>query len=170
MKKMKHFVFIAVLPLIILLTSATVSVRTADDLIQLFATTKDSVKDDIELLSDLDFSKANLTLPLGSQPNNTCIPFSGALHGHGHAIKNLVMNNRYGNLFNGSAGLFCQVKDALVENLRIDGSCSFQGSPVGTLGVAALGTFTARNVKHSTSLWGLQRWWIHWNSEKLEKQ
>ena len=65
-------------------------VGTADELISIFTDKTGSVVEtDIELLQDLDFSNAGLTLPLGARSYDSCIPFSGTMYGNGFSIKNL---------------------------------------------------------------------------------
>ena len=119
---------------------------TADQLINLFKNAAGNTLDeDIELLDDLDFSHASLTLPLGASSNGTCVPFSGKLQGNGHSIHGVVMKNQDSQGYN-HAGLFCSLKDATVENLVIDSSCSFNGSSAGALCVSVKGSLVVRNA------------------------
>jgi hypothetical protein len=123
-------------------------VATADDLISLFKhATGNTLQTDIEVTADLDFSSSNLTLPLGAFSNGTCVAFSGVIHGNGHSIKGLRMNNTKNKGYNNS-GLFCSLKNATFENLVIDSSCSFTGDSAGALSVSLDGSLT---VKHTTN-------------------
>ena len=121
-------------------------VTTAQDLIRLFNNTAESTLNiDIELLADLNFDESNLTLPLGASPNGTCVAFSGTFQGNGHSIKGLKMNNTGDGEYK-HAGLFCTLKDATVENLVIDSSCSFTGESVGALSVLLNGSLTVTHT------------------------
>ena len=127
---------------------------TADQLINLFKSAAGNTLDeDIELLDDLDFSHASLTLPLGASSNGTCVPFSGKLQGNGHSIHGVVMENQDRKRFN-HAGLFCSLKDATVENLVIDSSCSFNGTNAGALCVSVKGSLVVRNVTNKAHVNG----------------
>lgn len=83
--------------------------------------------------------------------------YSGVLHGNGHSIKNLVMNNT-GNSDHGikyeGAGLFCCVEDATIENIIIDKTCSFAGSGVGSLTVLVSGGLNLTNVTNQAAISG----------------
>ena len=128
--------------------------NTADDLIDLFKNaTGNTLKADIELLADLDFSSSNVTIPLGASSNDTCVAFSGMFQGNGHSIKGLVMNNRHKEGYK-HAGLFCSLKDATVENLVIDQSCSFTGVQSASLGVSVTGSLIVKNVTNHASVSG----------------
>ena len=107
----------------------------------------------ITLLDDLDFSDSPLTLPLGAFSNGTCVPFSGVFQGNGHSIHGVVMKNKDSQGFN-HAGLFCSLKDATVENLVIDSSCSFNGSSAGALCVSVNGSLVVRNVTNKAQVNG----------------
>ena len=123
-------------------------VATADDLISLFEhATGNTLQTNIEVTADLDFSSSTLTLPLGAFSNGTCVAFSGVFQGNGHSIKGLKMNNTNNAGYNMS-GLFCSLKDAAVENLVIDSSCSFTGDRAGALSVSVGGSLI---VKHTTN-------------------
>lgn len=100
------------------------------------------MKEDIDILQDLDFSQAGLSLPLGTNTDGTCRAFSGTVRGHGHAILGLVFNNGA----NTNAGLFCSLKEASVEDLIIDNSCTFTGNFAGALSVSVNGSIVVRNV------------------------
>ena len=86
---------------------------TATDFINTFnkAAASSVVNTIIDLRADLDFSQTNLFLPLGSQSPSGCIPFGGVLHGNGHSIKGLVMENTITEN-SPNAGLFCSLKNA----------------------------------------------------------
>ena len=127
---------------------------TADQLIDLFKNAAGNTLDeDIELLDDLDFSHASLTLPLGASSNGSCVPFSGKLQGNSHSIHGVVMKNKDSQGFN-HAGLFCSLKDAIVENLVIDSSCSFKGYNAGALCVSVNGSLVVRNVTNKAVVSG----------------
>ena len=55
-----------------------------------------------------------------------------------------------------SAGLFCRLKNATVENLVIDSSCSFNGSSVGALSVLVSGQFNAANITNYATVNGAE--------------
>ena len=123
-------------------------VATADDLISLFNdATGNTLQTHIEVTADLDFSSSNLTLPLGAFFNGTCVAYSGVFQGNGHSIKGLKTNNANKAGYR-HAGLFCSLKNATVENLVIDSSCSFTGYHAGALSVSVGGSLT---VKHTTN-------------------
>ena len=118
---------------------------TADQLIDLFKNAAGNTLDeDIELLDDLDFSHASLTLPLGVFSNGTCVPFSGVFQGNGYSIRGLDMKNEGRQGYN-NAGLFCSLKNATVENLVIDSSCLFNGYSAGALCVFVEGSLVVKN-------------------------
>ena len=130
------------------------SVGTADDLISLFnKATGNTLKTDIEVNADLDFSDSSLTLPLGAFSNGTCMAYSGEFHGNGHSVKGLTMNNT-NNVGYKYAGLFCGLKDAIIENLLIDSSCSFIGNWAGALSVSVKGSLTVRNTTNKAVING----------------
>lgn len=129
-------------------------VRTADELISLFKdVTESALKTDIEVLSDLDFSDANLTLPLGTFSDGTCVSFGGVFQGNGHIIKGLRMNNTNKSGYNG-VGLFCMLENATVENIVIDSSCSFSGGYVGALSVSYAGSLIVKNATNKAAVNG----------------
>ena len=129
-------------------------VATADDLISLFKNAHDeTLKIDIEVTADLDFSSSNLTLPLGAFSNGTCVAFSGVFQGNGHSIKGLKMDNTDKN----NSGLFCSLKDAIIENLVIASSCSFNGWQAGALSASLNGSLTANNITNNAAVSGSYR-------------
>ena len=132
-----------------------VTVGSPQELIDLFKRGK-TVNDNIQLTSNLDFSASSLTLPLGASDDGTCVDFSGVIQGNGHSIKGLKMDNKNNEGYK-HAGLFCSLKDATVENLVIDSSCSFTGYSVGALSVSVDGELT---VKHITSNAPVNGTWI----------
>ena len=107
---------------------------------------------DIELTADLDFPRFTFALPLGASNNGTCVAYSGVSQGNGHSIKNLVMKTQKSGFYN--AGLFCSLKDATVENLVIDSSCSFTGYYVGALSVSVDGSLTVKNTTNKATISG----------------
>ena len=105
------------------------------------------MKENVELTANLDFSNSYIGLPLGASSNWNCIPFSGKLQGNGYSIKGFKMNNTKIKGYN-HAGLFCSLKDAIVENLVIEPSCSFTGYKAGALSVSVNGSLTVRHTKN----------------------
>ena len=102
-------------------------INNAEELMQLFGSaTGNTLKTDIEVTADLVFSGSGLTLPLGASSDGGCVTYTGAFHGNGHSIKGLVMNAANNEGYK-NAGLFCNLKDATVDDLVIDSSCSFSG-------------------------------------------
>ena len=144
---MSHsLLFCVVFGLFLIGTVSSVQVGTADDLINIFeAASGTALKEDIDLLADLDFSGKDLTLPFGATSSGRCVAYSGVFHGNGHSIKGLQMNATDNTQYR-HAGLFCGLKDAIVENLVIDSSCSFIGRYVGALGVSITGSLAVKNV------------------------
>lgn len=144
---MSHsLLFCVVFALLLIGTVSSVQVGTADDLINIFeAASGTTLKEDIDLLADLDFSGKDLTLPFGATSSGRCVAYSGVFHGNGHSIKGLQMNATNNTKYH-HAGLFCGLKDATVENLVIDSSCSFIGRYVGALGVSITGSLAVKNV------------------------
>ena len=144
---MSHsLLFCVVFGLFLIGTVSSVQVGTADDLINIFeAASGTTLKEDIDLLGDLDFSGKDLTLPFGATSSGGCVAYSGVFHGNGHSIKGLQMNATDKTKYR-HAGLFCGLKDATVENLVIDSSCSFIGRYVGALGVSITGSLAVKNV------------------------
>lgn len=134
-----------------------VEVTNAQQLIDLFnSTTETTLTTDIVLLADLDFSGFNLTLPLGAFSNGTCVTFSGVFHGNSHTIKGLVIISNLTEWYV-HAGLFCSLKDVIVENLVIDSSCFFSGYSAGALGVSVTGSLTVTNVTNKAAVNGTRR-------------
>lgn len=143
-----HPVFLLLLLGTSIVSGSLIMVNSADDLINVFAGgTTDYVDDDIEVLADLDFSLSTvqLTDPLGTSSIHGCIRYQGVLKGNNHVIKELKMDKR-GNQTHPSAGLFCELRNAKVENLVIEGSCFFAGNMTGALGVRVTGSLTVENV------------------------
>ena len=147
--------FVVVLSLVS--TACCDTVATADDLISLFKhATGNTLQTDIEVTADLDFSSSNLTLPLGAFSNGTCVAFSGVFQGNGHSIKGLKMDNTNNGGYK-HAGLFCSLKDAIIENLVIDSSCSFNGWQAGALSASLNGSLTANNITNNAAVSGSYR-------------
>ena len=138
------------------LLSDAVNVRGASELINLFKAASGSTLDvPITILADLDFSQSGLTLPLGAFSNGTCVAYSGVLHGNGHTIKGLVMNNQQKSGYD-CAGLFCSLKGASVDNLIFDSSCSFSGSSAGSLSAFIIGSASVTNVTNKADVSGYE--------------
>ena len=132
----------------------SVQVHNAEELIDLFKKeTGSTLKTNIELLDDLDFSGSGLTFPLGVDSDGNCKAFSGTFQGNGYFIKGLVLNNTNSKVFN-SSGLFCSLKDAIVENLNIDSSCSFTGYEAGGLSVTVSESVSCFNVTNRAVISG----------------
>lgn len=133
----------------------TVTISTASQLIEWFNThSGDTSKVVLELTADLDFHKAGLKYPLGVS-QGFCTPFSGSFKGREHRIKRLVMNNKNDNTYS-SAGLFCALKGAIVDDLVIDESCKFTGVSAGALSVMVTGenTLYLLNVENKAQVNG----------------
>ena len=138
------------------LLSNAVSVRSAAELIDLFKTASGKTLNvPIDILADIDFSQSGLILPLGANSKGTCVAFSGVLHGKGHAIKGLVMDNRQSNEYD-RAGLFCSLKGASVDNLIFDSSCSFNGQYAGALSPFVVGSASVINVTNKAAVSGYE--------------
>lgn len=88
--------------------------------------------------------------PLGTNDTIECAPFSGSINGKGHTIHKLKVDQQLGN-----AGLFCAIKDATVENIVFDESCSFKGGFTGSLTSNVTEELTLRNVTSRASLYGV---------------
>lgn len=152
----KAFLLIFCLPLLCFsYSSETVNVATAADLIGLFSSAKGSTVDvNIDIQEDLDFSRAGLILPLGANSSGACVSYSGVLHGNGHTIQGIAMNNRDKQPMFNHAGLFCSLKDAVIENLVIGSSCIFIGHHAGSLCVSVNGSLMMINVTNKASVTG----------------
>ena len=134
--------------------SETVQIGSASQLIEWFNTHSDTSQVTIELIADIDFKKSGLKYPLGVS-QGSCNPFSGSLKGREHTIKRLVMNNKNDNTYS-SAGLFCELKGAIVDDLVIDKSCKFSGVSAGALSVKVSGSNTVNllNVENNAEVDG----------------
>ena len=156
---MKGFSFLTHFTLLlgcVLITHSEVNeIDTAKQLIELFNKGSGDVDAEIYLNADLNFSGAILPYPLGASSEGEKRTFTGVLHGNGHSITDLVMNNMESQGYS-SAGLFASVSGATIENLVIDASCSFSGSSAGALGVAAKGSLIMRNVINNANVIGQQ--------------
>ena len=138
------------------LLSDAASVKSASELIELFKNPSGSVLNfPIEILADLDFSQSGLTLPLGAGPADTCVPYSGVVRGNGHTVRGLVMKNSQ-TVGYSHAGLFCSLKDATVDNLVFDSSCSFDGSFAGSLSPIIAGSVSVVNVINQAAISGYE--------------
>lgn len=124
-------------------------ISTVDELIAYMDSSPSGVKE-INLIRDLDFSTRTLSVPLGMKRSQYCSQFSGILRGNGHSIKNLVMNRD-----DKDSGLFCGMRDATVENLIFDKTCSFTGGQVGALSTYVTINVTIRNVVNKGFVGGL---------------
>ena len=150
---MMHFflfcLFLLTFLCVVATNGATFTVRTADELVDLFYGSSATVSDEILLANDLDFSHINLVFPLGGSASS-CSPFGGVLDGGGYSIKNLIMMSvEYPN-----SGLFCGLKNARIENLVIDESCSFIGDVACALSPAVTGQVSMRNVTNKARVIG----------------
>lgn len=148
---MKDFsVWILTLGFILTVHAKVIEVRNAQELINLFT---NPVSDEIELYDDLQFSSSGLVYPLGASSDGTCKEFSGILHGNGHVIMGLWMNNTDKRNYK-HGGLFCSLQNATIENLVISSSCNFSGHSAGALGVFSEGSLTIRNVRNNADVYG----------------
>ena len=130
------------------------NVSTADKLVELFKNaTGGTLEKDIELQNDLDFSQYHL--PLGASSDGTCISYSGVFEGNGFSIRNLQMDNTNTEVYN-HVGLFCNLRDATIQNLTIDSSCSFTGNWSGGLSVTATGSLNILKVTNTAIMNGQQ--------------
>ena len=142
---MYHYLLCCFVAFSLISTVSCLHVNTADQLINLFKNAAgNTLKEDIELLDDLDFSHASLSLPLGVFSNGSCVRFSGVFQGNGYSICGLDMKNEGRQGYN-NAGLFCSLKNATVENLVIDSSCWFNGYSAGALCVFVEGSLVVKN-------------------------
>ena len=142
-------IFVFALALCHLLTyGAKVKVQSASELVELFQS-GNPVTDDIVLTKDLDFSHTTLTEPLGSN-DGVCHAYGGVLDGKGHSIKGVKMDTK-----KEYAGLFCSLKDATVQDLVLDLSCSFNGTKsAGALSVNLTGSVRMKNVVNKATVSG----------------
>lgn len=133
----------------------TVTINSASQLIEWFNTHSGETSQVVlELAADIDFHKSGLKYPLGVS-QGSCNPFSGSFKGREHTIKRLVMNNKNDNTYS-SAGLFCGLKGAIVDDLVIDESCKFTGSSAGALSVKITGenTVSLLNIQNKAQVNG----------------
>ena len=157
MKPFLVLIFVAaVLGCALMANAERVEISSAQELIDQFENEENALKTEVVLLDDLDFSQSGRTLPLGVSSNGTCIAFSGVLKANGHSIKNFVVGDTVDDKSK-KAGLFCALKDATVENLVIDSSCSFTGYFAGGLSVSVNGSLIATNVRSKASVNGNTR-------------
>ena len=146
--------FFIVIGLVVGVCGERFEVTSAQQLIKLLNISEANNFDaNIVLLDNLDFSDISLTLPLGAFSDGTCVPYSGVFQGNGHSIKGLQMNSTKNEEFK-HAGLFCSLKNATVENLVIDSSCSFTGVSAGALCVSVNGSVVVKNVTNKASIKG----------------
>lgn len=68
-----------VVSLICCISCGAIEVNTAQQLVDIFATATEPVNENIEVTSDLNFLRTNISLPLGAYPNGTCVPYCGTL-------------------------------------------------------------------------------------------
>lgn len=115
-------------------------VSTAAEFAQVFKSGQTA--DEIILEGNLDFSELTL--------ESNFPVFSGVLKGNGYSIKNLKINVTDG-------GLFTRLKDATVENLIFESSCSFEGTDVGALCGKATGKVVVKNVANNAPVTGTGR-------------
>ena len=130
------------------------TVRSATELIDVFkGATGETVDFDIDLRENLDFSEGKLIFPLGAFENGTCKPFRGVLHGNGHSIQRLQMNNSRSEGYN-NAGFFCKLENATIENIAFDTTCTFVGTNAGTLSAEATGSLNLTNIVNRGNVFG----------------
>ena len=99
------------------------------------------------LSRDIVFTQEDFT-PLGKKENE-CTPFSGSMDGNGYTIRGLKVNEEQT-----SAGLFCAIGNATVENIVFDESCSFKGENTGSLASFVRDELVLKNVTSRASLSG----------------
>ena len=155
---MTHFslapVLIIAMGIVVSVCGDRVEVADAQKLIDLFSTaTTANLSADIVVTADLDFSSSSLSLPLGAFSNGTCVAFSGVFQANGHSIKGLQMDNTSNGEYR-DAGLFCSLKDAIIDGLVIDSSCSFTGEHAGALSVSVDGSLTVKNTINKAAVSG----------------
>ena len=119
----------------------------------------------LALLTTLDFSQSEVhdLLPLGfDRMTHKCHPFSGTVDGKGNMIKNVKLEMTGTDQgCQGAVGLFCGLKDAVIKNLIIDSTCSFNGTISGALcgcvgsNVSVIGVQTAAEIKATQAAGGL---------------
>lgn len=127
-----------------------IDIKDAQQLIDLYkSTTASTMKEEINLLNDLDFRSVTMTVPLGGD-SSSCTPFNSTFHGNGYTIKHLNLNNAS---YMHSA-LFCNMVGATVENLVFDATCSFTGSFSGALSVAVSDQVSVINVTNKAKVIG----------------
>ena len=98
----------------------------------------------VVLTDDIDLSSLDDRLPMGTdRANYKCIPFSGTLDGQGHTLKGINKTDADSGWKMGAA-LFCRLQDAVVQNLVLDESCSFNGSQAASLSLTIAGSVTVR--------------------------
>ena len=128
-------------------------VRTAQELINIFNSAAGApVTKNIVLKNHIDFSETNFKKPLGLSSSGSCVEYSGTFQGNGFSIQGLVMYKTTGRLF--KAGLFCTLKNAVVENLVIDSSCSFTGWFAGALSPIVSGSVNITHVTNKANVSG----------------
>ena len=100
-----RFLSCLVVSLSLICAVSCLPVSTSFNLVDLFYNATGTVKTDIELIADLDFSMTIITLPLGASSDGTCAAFSGVFQDNGHSIKGLKLKYTKQSGFDGS-GLF----------------------------------------------------------------
>ena len=153
-----HYIFLVPLCVVliacILPCADATTIFSAQDLIDLFNhVSGNALLVNIDIADDLDFSQTKLSQPLGTLPNGACIPYGGTLHGNGHTIKGLVIDNINQKKHN-NAGLFCSMTLVRIDNLIIDSSCVFRGISAGALCVSATGSLALTNVTNEALVQG----------------
>ena len=137
-----------------LICSYGYDVSSVSQLVSLFdAQSQGTLTQNINLLSDLDFSTFKMTYPLGGKASGGCVTFNGVLSGNGHTVRGLVMDNKGKTSFS-NASLFCKLGNVTVSDLIIDGSCSFVGKSAGALAATVSGSVTLRGVTNYASVTG----------------
>ena len=154
---MKAYLAVCFFVILLIAQSSATTVKSAEDLVNLFRGKQSTVNVEIDVKADLDFSTVSLSFPLGVKTGGTCVTYSGKLSGNGYSIKNLKMNNKGKSPEYSHAGLFCGLKNATITNLIIDSSNSFVGDISGALSVSVSGSLNVVNVSNQASVSGVWR-------------
>lgn len=156
MKELLSFFTTIIAALCCLTCSYAINVNSVSELMGLFdGQSQGAVTFNINLLVDIDFSTAKMLRPLGGKASGACVTFNGVLSGNGHTIRGLDMDNKDKSYFK-DAGLFCELGNATVTDLVIDGSCRFVGQSAGALAASVAGTVNVRNVTNHAAVTGGQ--------------
>ena len=129
--------------------AAPFQIKTMDDFWAFYyivSTAQDDVYvQDVELLTDLDFSAQQLDTPIGYKGGESDDKiWSGTFEGNGHVVKNLVQQNGQ------AGGLFCFIKNATIKNLVFDESCAISAVHAAAVAMNAFDFELENIVNHGT--------------------